>query len=58
MGEIGQGWISCSRHTLDLIIDNRFGQNHSRILAQKLAKAFSSHWLSSNHGKEGIALAS
>jgi hypothetical protein len=28
------------------------------ILAQKLAKAFSSHWLSSNHGKEGIALAS
>jgi hypothetical protein len=28
------------------------------IFAQKLAKAFSRHWLSSNHGKEGIALAS
>jgi hypothetical protein len=28
MGEIGQGWMSCSRHTLDLIMDNQFGQNH------------------------------
>ena len=50
--------MSCSRHTLDLIIDNQFDQSIQTILARKLAKAFSRHWLSSNHGKEGIALAS